>query len=333
MMKKELDVGEREAINWGIIGCGDVAEKKSGPAFSTLSGSRLVAVLRRDLAKAQDYARRHGVARAYGSVDELVKDPEVDAVYIATPPSSHAEIAQKVAVAGKPCYVEKPMATTRAEAEAMLAAFQTAGLPLLVAYYRRALPHFSRVKELIESRELGALRQIVYALAGGQMLPGADVSDWRFDPTLSGGGLVWDLGSHALDLLDFWAGPLENVAGQLVNHTRRTLVEETAALTATSATGVSIVAHWNFLSAVKMDRMTLTFDEGCVTCSVFGPPVVEIHQGDGATTENYDLPSAIQAPLIENVLAHLRGKGPALSTGESALRTNVVLDTLSSWKP
>lgn len=324
---------EAETINWGIIGCGDVTEKKSGPAFSAVDNSRLVAVMRRDLTKAQDYARRHVVPRAYGKVDDLLADAEVNAVYIATPPGSHAELARQVAAAGMPCYVEKPMARTSAECHAMVEAFRGAGQPLYVAYYRRALPHFARVKTLIESEELGTLREAVYALSDGHMLSEAGFSDWRFDPAQAGGGLLWDLGSHALDLLDFFVGPLEGVSGHWVNQTGRTAVEETAALTARSEAGASVVAHWNFISPVKSEKMILRFDAGQVECSVFGPPEVVLNRSGEIEVENYDLPAAIQFPLIRNVVASLKGEEQPLSTGESALRTNQVLDQLTPGRP
>src|SRR6476659_4960758 len=104
-----------QMIRWGMIGCGDVTEIKSGPGFQKAEGSELVAVMRRDGEKARDYARRHGVPRAYDQSGDLIDDADVDAVYIATPPSSHLELAQRVAAAGKPCLVEKPMALNHAE--------------------------------------------------------------------------------------------------------------------------------------------------------------------------------------------------------------------------
>src|SRR5688500_4072884 len=104
-----------DEIRWGIIGCGDVTEVKSGPGFQKARGSALVAVMRRDRAKAEDFARRHGVPRAYTDAEALIADPDVDAVYIATPPSSHRALALQVAAARKPCLVEKPMAMTHDE--------------------------------------------------------------------------------------------------------------------------------------------------------------------------------------------------------------------------
>ena len=114
-------------VNWGIIGCGNVTEKKSGPAFNKIEGSRLVAVMRRDASKAEDYARRHGVPKFYSDATLLINDPDVNAVYIATPPDTHAKYAIETMRAGKPAYVEKPMARTIAECEEMIRVSEETG--------------------------------------------------------------------------------------------------------------------------------------------------------------------------------------------------------------
>src|SRR5689334_14009287 len=182
---------QRDTIRWGIIGCGDVTEVKSGPAFQKADGSALVAVMRRDGAKARDYARRHGVGRAYDRADDLIADREVDAVYIATPPSSHRELALRVAAAGKPCLVEKPMALNHAECERMIEAFRARDLPLWVAYYRRALPRFLLVREQLREGAIGRLTS-VHVQVTAPPLSGADATNWRIDPTISGAGLFFD---------------------------------------------------------------------------------------------------------------------------------------------
>src|SRR5438067_5233611 len=147
-----------------MIGCGDVTEVKSGPGFQKAAHSRLVAVMRRNGALARDYAERHGVPRWYDDAESLVADPEVDAVYVATPPSSHEEYTLLAARAGKPVYVEKPMARDHAECVAMIDACRAAGVPLFVAYYRRALPRFLKIKELIESGAIGEVRFVAITL-------------------------------------------------------------------------------------------------------------------------------------------------------------------------
>src|SRR4051812_48513080 len=141
----------RDPIRWGIIGCGDVTEVKSGPGFQKAHGSQLVAVMRRNAALAADYAKRHGVPRWYNDAKALVNDPEVDAVYIATPPGVHVEGALLAAAAGKPAYVEKPMARNTTECDVIIQALARADQKLFVAYYRRAMPRFLKLRELLEN--------------------------------------------------------------------------------------------------------------------------------------------------------------------------------------
>ena len=136
-------------IGWGIIGCGDVTEVKSGPGFQKANNSELVAVMRRNDELAKDYARRHNVPRWYDDAEKLINDPDVNAVYVATPPSNHKQYTLMAAEAGKPIYVEKPMALNAKECSEMIEACKTAGVPLFVAYYRRALERFLKIKELI----------------------------------------------------------------------------------------------------------------------------------------------------------------------------------------
>jgi len=322
-----------ETINWGIIGCGDVTERKSGPAFNKVPNSRLVAVMRRNAAAAEDYAQRHGVPKWYADADALIADPEVNAVYIATPPESHCELALKVAAAGKPCYVEKPMARNAAECARMVEAFEQAKLPLFVAYYRRSHPHFQRVKAIIDSGELGELRQLNYDYANRSMLSVDTLDQWRYDPETAGGGLFWDLGSHALDLFDYWMGPLLGVTGQVINRTGRTQVEELAGMTAHTAKGVAMHGAWNFMSTEHLDEVTLRFSKGVVRCSIFGPADLYITDAAGEErVEKYQLPENVQHYLIANMVASLRGEEAPLSTGVSGQRTNQVIDAVASHR-
>ena len=204
-------------IRWGIIGCGDVTEVKSGPGFQQAPGSALVMVMRRNAALAEDYARRHGVPRWTADADALIADPEVDAVYIATPPGTHLEYALRVAAAGKPAYVEKPMARNHAECRRMIAAFADAKQPLFVAYYRRRLPRFLQAKEWLDSGRLGRAMTLTYRYASPQGNLDPANLPWRFVAAHSGGGLIMDVGCHALDIFDFLLGPIEAVGGTAAN--------------------------------------------------------------------------------------------------------------------
>ena len=200
-------------IRWGIIGCGDVCEVKSGPAFQKARGSELVSVMRRDGEKAEDYARRHGVPKWTDEAEAIIDDPEVDAVYVATPVGSHCEYALRVAEAGKPCYVEKPMARSGAECERMNAAFAAKGVPLFVAYYRRGLPRFVKARELIRDGAVGEVTSASVRFAARRHDVDPDNVYWRLRAEDAGGGLFMDLGSHALDIMDFMLGAIADVKG------------------------------------------------------------------------------------------------------------------------
>jgi predicted dehydrogenase len=208
-------------VRWGIIGCGDVTEIKSGPGFQQAENSRLVGVMRRNGKKAEDYARRHGVGFWTDNADEIIHHPDVNAVYIATPPGSHLEYALQVCAAGKPAYVEKPMARNSAECRHMVEAFEKAHLPLFVAYYRRALPRFLKAKEMIESGQIGTVSGVCYRFASPSHCSLNDavppVLPWRWIAAESGGGQFLDLGCHTLDILDFLLGPLDDTTGDAAN--------------------------------------------------------------------------------------------------------------------
>src|SRR5262245_8295143 len=242
-------------IRWGIIGCGDVTEVKSGPGFQRAEGSALVAVMRRDGEKARDYARRHNVPRAYDGADDLIHDSEVDAVYIATPPSSHGDLAFRVAAAGKPCLVEKPMALNHAECLRMVGAFQSRGVPLWVAYYRRPLRRFQIVQERLRDGAIGRVTS-VHVQVTAPLLTGADRTNWRIDPPLSGAGLFFDLGSHCFDLLDFLIGRINRVDGHSVNTAGAYRAEDVTVAAFEFENGSLGTGLWNFNASEKTDGIT-----------------------------------------------------------------------------
>ena len=315
----------REVVRWGIIGCGDVTEVKSGPGFRKATGSQLVAVMRRDAGKAADYAKRHGVARWYGDGGALIADPEVDAVYIATPPDTHASYALQAAALGKPAYVEKPMARHAAECDRMVTAFAAAKVPLFVAYYRRRMPRFLLIEELLRDGRLGQITGVSYRFAAPFHLASGS---WRVNAASAGGGHFLDIGSHVLDLIDYLLGPLEKVKGRAANLLGSYAVEDAVALNF-DAGGVHGVAMWNFTSAARDDTLRITGTEGEVTCAVLGNEAVRLETATGGVEliERPNPPHVAQ-PLIQSVVDDLLGRGLCPSTGESARRTSVVMDAV-----
>ena len=152
-------------IGWGIIGCGDVADRKAGPAFNDMPGSRLVAVMRRDADAAAAFATKHGATVSTTNANEVIDHPDVDIVYVATPPGNHLEYALAVAAGGKACLVEKPAGRSLEELGEMRTAFASARQPLYVSYYRRHLPRFLKVKEIVDSGELGEISTLTYMMS------------------------------------------------------------------------------------------------------------------------------------------------------------------------
>jgi len=330
-MSIPASIPSRAVIRWGIIGCGDVTEVKSGPGLQQANGSQLVAVMRRNGSLAADYARRHGVSRWYDTASALVNDPEVDAVYIATPPGAHLEGVQLAAAAGKPVYVEKPMARNTSECDAMLAACAAARQKLFVAYYRRALPRFLKVRDILESGTLGRLTAVSYRQS--TPLPtnaNLATGGWRLAVVNSGGGLLLDLGSHVLDLLDFYCGPLplDSVQAHAVRLGQDSAAEDAVGLTFLTPDGVPGVAAWNFASHVRDDLLEFTGTAGRVSFAVFTSDPIRLETAHGV--EHFDIPTPphIAQPLIQTVVDDLLGRGTCPSTGESARRTSLVMDRI-----
>ncbi len=318
-----------DEVRWGIIGCGAVTEVKSGPAFSKVKGSRLVAVMRRSGDLAADYARRHGVPTWYDDADRLIHDPEVDAIYIATPPGTHLEYALRVCAAKKPAYVEKPMARNHDECERMVRAFETAKIPLFVAYYRRALDRFLKARGIVQSGRLGAVTGVSYRFAAPfntaidpRALP------WRLSAEHSGGGHFLDLGCHTLDILDFILGPLENPRGLAANVGSAHDVEDTVALQFTTRTGALGTARWNFAAGVRRDEIVVEGTASELRLSTFGDEAVELCDSTGALRFALPNPAHIQEPMIQSVVAELLGTGQCASTGVTAARTSAVMDAV-----
>ncbi|MGO1384430.1 MAG: Gfo/Idh/MocA family protein [Arachnia sp.] len=317
-----------ETVRWGIIGVGDVTEVKSGPGFQKAEGSELVAVMRRTGAKAADYAARHGVPTWYDDADALIQDPDVDAVYIATPPDSHRDYAIAVLEAGKPVYVEKPMARTSSECIQMNEAAERAGLPLFVAYYRRAMPRFQTVRRLLDEGAIGELQ----AFTIRHFRPADEKTDgdvpWRLQPEVSGGGHFVDLASHTLDLLDHLLGPVAAVTGHARNSAGDSPAEDVVGAVFELESGVMGTGVWCFAASEHLEEIQLIGSKGTLSFAAFDEEPLRLQTAQGLRSIDAPYPSTVQQPLIQSVVDELLGRGHCPSTGSSALRTAQVIDTI-----
>ncbi len=316
-------------LKWGIIGCGDVTEVKSGPAFNKVEHAELTAVMRRDFEKAKDYAKRHKVEHVYQTAEELINSPHVDAVYIATPPSSHAEYAIMAMKAGKPVYVEKPMATTYEECVKMNEASQKYNIPLFVAYYRRTLPGFLKVKELLEEGVIGTPLSVQIRLTR-PALESEKKASWRVDKNIAGGGIFYDLASHQFDYLDFIFGPIAKVSGFSTNNNSWYTVEDTVTATFQFESGLIGSGFWCFNTHAKeeQDIMEIVGTKGSIIFSGFNHNSVKLITEKGTVEFPYLNPENIQYNLIKQVSDDLIKKDSCVSTGVTAARTNWVLEQI-----
>ena len=315
-----------DEVVWGILGCGDVTEVKSGPAFARIPKSRVGAVMRRNGAKAADYARRHGVPRWYDSIDALLGDPEVNAVYIATPTNTHLPLTLEVLASGRPALVEKPMAMDGAEATRMMEAAERAGLPLFVAYYRRALPRFEALRDVVQGGRLGDVRAVTMR----HLRPGhyAPRQRWKLDPAINGGGLFVDVQVHTFDWLDHCFGPPADVLG-LVRRVGDGPSEDLVAYTLGWSEGMVANGLYCFGAGPEDEWVAIHGSEGTATMSFFKDEAISVTFNDGRVEriERPD-PPHVHEPLVARIVEQLRGGRPAPSRAVDAARTTQLIDRL-----
>jgi len=323
-----------DQIQWGIIGCGNVTEVKSGPAFNNIPNSRLLAVMRRDAALAEDYARRHHVPKWYSEVDALINDPEVNAIYIATPPNVHEAYAEKAMRAGKPVYVEKPMAIDSEACDRMNAVSRETGVPLFVAYYRRSLPYFIKLKELIDSKVIGDIRYVNICL---QWQPYDDEigvlrkPKWRVQPEISGGGHFHDLASHQFDLLEYILGPVKSASGMARNQAGLYQADDITVANFEFESGALGNGVWCFTvnKEQREDMAQIVGSKGRINFSFFEKFDIRVETESGSESFNIPYPAHVQQPLIELIVKALRGEGMSPSTGLTGARASLIIDWIT----
>jgi predicted dehydrogenase len=329
-MKKIAD----SEIRWGILGVGNVCEVKSAPAMQLIPNSKIVAEMRRNGEKAKDYAARHQVPKWYDDAQQLIDDPEVNAIYIATPPNGHLELCTLAAKAGKPVYVEKPMARTYVECQEMIRICERLQVPLYVAYYRRRLPHFLKIKELMDAGAIGEIRTVHIDLkeALNPGLVAGSEENWRIDPEIAGGGYFFDLASHQIDLLDFFFGKIKHASGFSSNQGKAYDAEDIVVGNFVFENGILGSGNWCFTSAVnsRIDQIQIFGSTGKISFETFGKGefLLEV-DGKKAEKFSFELPKHIQQSLIETIVGDLLGTDNCPSTGSSAARTNWVMDELT----
>ena len=319
-------------IKWGFIGCGEVVEKKSGPAFNLVPGSRVLAVMSRTQERAQSYAIRHNIKRWYTDASELVNDPEVNAVYIATPPSSHPSYAIMSMMAGKPVYIEKPLASSYDDCARINRVSRETGVPCFVAYYRRYLPYFIKVKEIIENQTIGEIQnvQIRYSTPPRKEDLNPSCLPWRVKPEIAGGGYFYDMAAHQLDFIQELFGVITHARGYSSNRGHLYDAEDTISACFQFENGLPGSGSWCFVGHESHieDRIEVLGTQGTLCFSVFSYSPIHLHTSEGVMTFDVPNPEYVQLPMIKVIVETLQGINQCSCTSLSATPVNWVMDRM-----
>lgn len=319
-----------EQVNWGIIGCGDVTEVKSGPAFNKVPHSRLVAVMRRNAEKAADYAHRHGVEKWYSDAQDLINDPDVNALYVATPPSTHLQYALAAMQAGKPVYVEKPMAMNVSEARQMADYAEQQKVKLSVAHYRRALPLFLKIKSLIDTAAIGDIRFADLKLLQSRSanLVANTGNNWRINPGISGGGLFHDLAPHQIDLMLYLFGNAKQWQGYAANQSKNHKADDLVAGTVIFEKDILFNGIWcfNASEADAKDTCTIYGSRGSLSFGFFSNSLTVTIDGNTEILKFAPF-THVQQPMIEKVVNYFLDKGENPCAASAGVDTLMLMDS------
>lgn len=302
-------------LNWLVIGIGDITIRRVIPAIQAEPRCQLYGVVTRDATKAAAYN-----TRSWRTLDEALKDPAINAVYVGTPVFLHAPQTIQSLRAGKHVLCEKPMAMNEAEARTMVKAAEESGKLFGVAYYRRYYPKVQRAKQLLEAGAIG--KPVVAELTNHMWFDGTGNRGWLFDPAKAGGGPLFDIASHRIDVLNFFFGQPMRATGQLSNVVHHYAVEDNATVMIEYANGVRGVVDVRWHSKIHRDECRIRGTEGEMELSPLNGPALIYPDA----SENLPAHANLHYPMIENFVDAVEGKAPLLSSGASAYWTDWVTE-------
>lgn len=315
-------------IKWGIIGCGNVTEVKSGPAFNLVPNSKLLAVMRRDQKLLQDYALRHHVPLTFTNAAELIHHPEIDAIYIATPPNVHEQYAIEALNANKFVYVEKPMATSVEACLNMQMVANKLNGKLVIAHYRRSLPLFLKVKELLANNYIGKIKEVKIIMHKNAAPKNYYENNWRVNKDLAGGGLFYDLAPHQIDLVFYFFGDAISYQGTATNTAGLYEAEDTVVGTMQMQNGIEFKGDWCFAmeQGEEKDEFIIKGELGVINFPVFDHTIT-IYKNNKTDTIQFEPPKHIQQNHIEKVVNYFLGKEKNPCSSEEAIKSMRVMES------
>lgn len=315
-------------IHWGMIGTGAVTEKKSAPGLYKSKGSILKGVYGINLEQVKDYARRHNIEKVFENSEDIINNPDIDAIYIATPPSSHKEYAIKSILAGKHIYIEKPMATNYEDCLEIEKLAKEKNVKVFTAFYRRGLKKFNKIKELIKNNKIGEIRYVDVVLQQTVATSGYNKGNipWRLQGSISGGGIFLDMGIHTIDILDYIIGEIEDVKSIVSNQGNLYDVEDMVSVTWKFKNGVHGIGKWCFTAFEDIDKVEIVGNLGKIIFSCFDDTPVKVYKNNFYEEYNYESPEHIQQPYIQSIVNELLDIGKHEGSLESSIRSQYIAD-------
>jgi 1,5-anhydro-D-fructose reductase (1,5-anhydro-D-mannitol-forming) len=309
-------------LNWLVIGIGDIATKRVLPAILAEPRSKLTGIVTRDLHKAEPY----GVP-AWKSLEDALQQSAAEAVYVATPVFLHAPQSILCLHAARHVLCEKPMAMNYAEACSMEQAAQASGRMLGIAYYRRLYPKVNRAKELMES---GVIGRPVFAEATSHdwFNPADGHRSWLADSKSAGGGPLYDIASHRIDLMNYLFGSPRHVSGHLSTLVQAVPVEDNASVLIDYENGVRAFIDVRWHSRITRDEFRIRGTDGEIDLSPLNGNSLVFPGG----REAIPAPENLHYPCIDNFVAAVLDGEPLRSSGTSALVTDWVIEQATRRK-
>jgi len=316
-----------EKICWGIIGCGNVTEVKSGPAFNKVEHSSLMAVSRRDPDKLADYVKRHHIPLSFTNALDLIQSEKINAIYIATPPDVREAYAIEAMQLGKPVYLEKPMALNLAACKRLKSVSEKLGIKLSVAHYRRNLPLFMEVKNILEQGDIGAIKEVQITMLKKTDKAAKDPSNWRVDPSIAGGGYFYDLAPHQIDLVFYFFGKPKSFSGTSTNKAGLYKAEDFVQGTIELENGIVCKGLWDFsINGEEKDEFLIIGEKGTIRFPVFGL-FIEVESNGQVKTILFEAPKHNQQNHIQAVVNYFLDKGQNPCSAEDAILSMEVMES------
>jgi predicted dehydrogenase len=316
-----------EKICWGIIGCGNVTEVKSGPAFNKVEHSSLMAVSRRDEEKLADYVKRHQVPMSFTNALDLIHSDHINAIYIATPPDVREAYALEAMQLGKPVYLEKPMALNLAACKRLKAVSEKLGVKLSVAHYRRNLPLFMEVKNILSQDVIGAVKEVQITMLKKTDKAAQDPFNWRIDPSIAGGGYFYDLAPHQIDLVFYFFGKPRSFSGISTNKAGLYKAEDYVQGSIEIENGIICKGLWDFsINGEEKDEFLIIGEKGTIRFPVFGL-FIEVEMNGNTNTIHFEAPKHNQQNHIQAVVNYFLDKGENPCSAEDAILSMDVMES------